>query len=345
MRSPRLSTLACLSALVLGLLLIAVPRGAAAPKPVRINLGTLAPRGSSYHRALQVMGEKWAQAPDGGAKLVIYPDGTQGGEADMVRLMRTGTLQAGLLTVVGLSMIEEGVSGLQNLPMMFHDYAEYDYVAQKLQPALQQRLLEKGFVVLFWGDAGWIHHFSREEIRTPDDLKKMKIFVWAGGTGQVDIMKSGGYTPVSLEPNDIIPGLQTGLIDAVTVPPIYALSGQLDTRAPHMLHLNWAILVGACVVTKETWDKIPESSRATLMEAAVTAGNEIQGFSRKESGEALDSMKKRGLQCHEITPEIEGQWRTAVEKVYPEIRGKIVPVDIFDEVQRLVQEYRAANKK
>src|SRR5690242_10772381 len=100
----------------------------AAEKALRINLGTLAPRGSTYHQSLQAMAEKWKQAPGGGARLVIYPDGTQGGETDMVRLMRVGSLHAGLVTAVGLAEIEPGVTGLQSLPMMFRDFDEVEYV-------------------------------------------------------------------------------------------------------------------------------------------------------------------------------------------------------------------------
>jgi TRAP-type transport system periplasmic protein len=126
----------------------------AADRPVRINLGTLAPRGSSYHKSLQAMAEKWKQAPAGGVRLVIYPDGVQGGEADMVKLMRVGTLQAGLLTTMGLADIEPGIFGLQSAPMIYRDFAEFEYVNEKLQPMLEKRMLEKGFVVLFWVDAG-----------------------------------------------------------------------------------------------------------------------------------------------------------------------------------------------
>ena len=79
---------------------LALGAAARAETPVRINLGTLAPRGSAYHQSLQKMGEAWR---DAGVKLVIYPDGTQGGEADMVKLMRVGSLQGGLLTAVGLA--------------------------------------------------------------------------------------------------------------------------------------------------------------------------------------------------------------------------------------------------
>src|SRR5438045_6605907 len=89
----------------------------AADKPVNLRLGTLAPRGTSYHKSLQAMGEKWRQLSGGAVRLTIYPDGTQGGEADMVGLMQTGNLDAGLLTAVGLSEIETEVNALQSMPM------------------------------------------------------------------------------------------------------------------------------------------------------------------------------------------------------------------------------------
>src|SRR5664279_5731605 len=81
----------------------------AAEKTIRLKLGTLAPAGTSYHKSLQAMGEKWRKASDGAVQLVIFPGGTQGSEADMVGLMQTGNLDAGLLTTGGLSEIDPGV--------------------------------------------------------------------------------------------------------------------------------------------------------------------------------------------------------------------------------------------
>jgi TRAP-type C4-dicarboxylate transport system substrate-binding protein len=288
------------------------------------------------------MAEAWRQAPGGGVRLVVYPDGTQGGEADMVRLMRVGSLQAGLLTAVGLSDIEPAVGGLQNVPLLFRNLEEYEYVSDKLKPSLEKRLGDKGFVVLIWGDAGWVRYFSKEPLVTPEDLKRMKIFVWAGNPDQVAIMRRAGYTPVPLETSDILPGFQTGLINTACVAPIFALASQLDLRAPHMLNLNWAPLVGACVVKKEAWEKIPAASREVLLAAATKAGKEIRANSRKENADAVVAMQKRGLKVQDLTPEQVEQWRKEVEKTYPEIRGRLVPADIFDEVQRYLQEYRSA---
>jgi TRAP-type C4-dicarboxylate transport system substrate-binding protein len=314
---------------------------AAPAQTVRINLGTLAPRGSVYHHSLQAMGEAWRRAPGGGVKLAIYPDGTQGGEADMVKLMRVGSLQAGLLTAVGLSEIEPGIAGLQYTPMLFRDFDELEYVSDKLRPTLEKKLADKGFVVLFWVDAGWVRYFSKQPILTPDDLKRSKIFVWAGDTEQIKIMKHAGLTPVALETSDVLPGLQSGLIDTAPLPPIFALAGQVDLRAPNMLDLNWAPLVGACVVKQDAWAKIPPAVQASLLAEAAKCGREIRASSRKESENAIQAMKKRGLKVHEISPEMQAQWRASTEKTYPEIRGTLVPADVFDQVQKLIQDYRA----
>jgi TRAP-type C4-dicarboxylate transport system substrate-binding protein len=312
--------------------------------PVKVRLGTLAPRGSSYTKHLLAMGEQWRQAPGGGVLLTIYPDGTMGSEADMVRRMRLGQLQAGMLTAAGLAEIEPAVSGLQSLPMMFRTLEEVDYIGEKLQPMLEKRLEEKGFVVLFWGDTGWVRFFSKQPVIRPDDLKKTKLFVRAGSAAELDSYRSVGFNPVPLETVDILPSLQTGLINAVPLPPSIALAGQVDGAAPHMLDLDWAPLVGAAVMTKKTWDAIPLEGREALRKAATEIGKLIKADGRRGSAESVEAMRKRGLKVHPVTSEVEAEWRQVVEAAYPKIRGVIVPEDMFDEVVRQLKVYRAARE-
>jgi TRAP-type transport system periplasmic protein len=264
-----------------------------------------------------------------------------GGEADMVRRMRVGQLQAAMLSVSGLLQIEEGVTGLQAMPMMFRDLDEFDYVQERLRPMLEQRMLDKGFVVLFWGDAGWVRFFSRSPGSRPDDFKRMKMFVWSGDSRTVQVMRSIGINAVPLEQTDALTGLQTGLIDAIPTPPFYALAGQYFNTASHMLELNWVPLVGATVISKRTWDTVPANQRAALLKAAEEAGDQIKRRSRTESDESVEAMQRRGLTVHKVSPELEAEWRSFAESVYPEIRGRVVPADIFDRVQELLREYRA----
>jgi TRAP-type C4-dicarboxylate transport system substrate-binding protein len=324
--------------------IVALATAALAEEPVKIKLGTLAPKDSSPHQSLKVMAEAWRKAPDGGARLIIFTDGTQGGEADMVRRMRIGQLQAALLTAVGLSEIDDSVTALQTMPMVYRSLDEVDYVREKLRPKLEQKFADKGFVVLCWVDAGWVRFFSRYPVVFPDDLKKQKLFAWAGDNKAIGIIKAAGYQPIPLETADILPGLQTGLIDAVPAPPFFALAGQFYGPAPNMLDMNWSPLAGACVVLKKVWDKIPADAQKVMLEAATKAGDDIRTQARKEMVESVAAMKKRGLEVHELTPEAEAAWRKVAEDAYPKIRGVIVPADMFDEVQKLLADYRAAKK-
>lgn len=317
----------------------------AADAPVKIKLGTLAPKDSSPHQSLKVMAETWRQAPGGGVALTIYTDGTLGGEADMVRRMRIGQIQAALLTSAGLADIDDSATALQTMPLVFRTLDEVDYVREKIHLKLEQRLADKGFIVLFWTDAGWVKFFSRKPVVYPDDLKKQKLFAWAGDNKTIDIIKAAGYQPIPLETADILPGLQTGLIDAVPAPPFFALAGQFYGPAPHMLDMNWSPLAGALIITKKAWDQIPPDARKVVRESAEKAGDDIRTQARKEMTESVDAMKKRGLVVHEMPPEAEAAWRKLAEDAYPRIRGVIVPSDLFDEVQALLKEYRVGKKQ
>jgi TRAP-type C4-dicarboxylate transport system substrate-binding protein len=307
----------------------------------RIKLGTLAPRDSSPHESLKRMAEAWRKAPRGGAQLVVFTDGAQGGEADMVRRMRIGQLQAALLTATGLAEIDDSVTALQTMPLVYRTFDEVDYVREALRGPLERKLADKGFVVLCWVDAGWVRFFSRYPAVRPEDFRKQKIFSWAGDTKAVEIMKAAGYQPIALETADILPGLQTGLIDAVPAPPFFALAGQFYGPAPNMLEMNWAPLAGACVVSRKTWDALPAEDRTAMLEAAVKAGDEIRAQARREMDESVQAMTKRGLVVNRLTPEAEEAWRQVAESAYPKIRGAIVPADLFDEVRKLLAEYRA----
>ncbi len=240
------------------LLALAAP-ALAADKQLRI--GTLAPKNSLYHRQLMEVGEAWRSAQGEGAKYLVYPDGSQGGETDMVRRMRIGQLQGGLLSVVGLREIEPSIAALQNMPLLFRSWDEVDYVREKMRPAMEKKFFDKGFVVLAWGDAGWVRFFSRDAAVRPDDYKKMKFFSWGSEPEQQEIMKSLGYTPIPLETADILPAIQTGMITVVPSTPYFALATQIYTTASNMLELNWAPIVGALVVTKKAWDEMTPPAR------------------------------------------------------------------------------------
>ena len=305
-----------------------------------VKMGTLAPEGSPWHQALQVMGERWRKISGGQVKLVIYPGGVLGDEPDMVNKMRIGQLHSAGLSGAGLSGIEPGVMALQ-IPMMFDSYEELDYVRERVAPRLEKLIEAHGYLVLNWGDVGWVHFFTTRPATRLDDMRKMKLFTWAGGDNEtIELWKANGFRAVPLAATDILTGLQTGLIDAVPNAPLFALLDQSFGIARNMIDVKWAPLVGATVITRRMWDSLPAAQRGDMLNAAREAGVSMRGGIRKMGDEAIVTMQKRRLQVIRVDAATVQEWRREAEGVYPKVRGGMVPVELFDEVRKLRDEYR-----
>lgn len=322
-------------------LFMATPLFAAEPT-FKLRVATVAPRGSSFHQRFQAMGEQWKTAPGGGVMLDIYP-GTQGGEPTIVRRMnpRVAQLDGAMLTGIGLQLIDPDITALQLMPMMFRSWEEVDYVRERLRPRLEKKLADKGYIVLFWADAGWVRWFSKKPVLRPADLKPMKVYASSGDPETVELMKDY-YNPVVLEPDKILTSLQTGMIEAVPIPPFLANFLQVSTQTGHMLDMNYAPIVGAMVLTRRAWDKLPPETQASLRQSAEAAGVEIRRNSREEDAAAIATMReKHKLQVHELPPGAQQEWQDAMGRLYPKLRGKVVPADLFDEVEAALKEFRA----
>lgn len=329
------------NACVLALNTLTVAGTTSAQPAAQLRIGSVVPRNSVYHQELMKLGEAWRAAQGGNARFAAFTDGSQGGEAEMVRRMRIGQLQGALMSVVGLREIEPTISALQNLPLLFRSWEEIDYVRERLRPSIERRFSERGFVVLGWGDAGWIRFFSRERAVHPDDFKRMRFFAWGSEPEQQSIMKSLGYTPVPLETGDALAAIQTGMISVVPSTPYFALAAQIFSAASHMLEINWAPMVGALVVTQKAWDSMSEAARESLRTAGESAGIAMRNRARAEVDEAVEAMKKRGLTVNQPDDLQRKAWEDLAQGLYPRLRGTLVPADAFDEVFLHLKAYRS----
>ncbi len=331
---------------ILGLAAFAVILGlgndAFAARPMTIKVATVAPKGSVYHRVLQEIGEAWRKAQGNKARFIIYTDGSQGTEAATVRRLRVGQLQASMLTVSGLMQIEPSVTALQFMPMTFRNWDELDYVLEHIQPELERKFEQKGYKVLLWGMGGWVQFFSTRPRLSPDDYKDAKIFAWAGTKDQEAMMISLGFDPVVLDLPDLLPALQTGMVDVVPVAPMWALSGQFYRYAPHMLDVDWVPIVGATVLSLKTWNAMRPEAREAMTAAAASAEQTLREYRETLDRDAIGAMQERGLEVHRPSPGAEQEWEQLIKSVWPRIRGSMVPPATFDRVHELLGDYRKA---
>jgi TRAP-type transport system periplasmic protein len=311
---------------------------AALAQEVTVKLGTLAPAGSKWHDLLKEMAERWSQVSGGKVKLRIYPGGTQGSEGEMVRKMAVGQLQAVAITSVGIHDIIPEPQGLA-VPLMFDSQEELEHVLDKVQGELSEKLAKRGYVALQWGNVGTIKFFCTKPYKSPSEMADAKIFAWEGDPGSVQAWKAAGLTPVVLSSTDVVPSLQTGMINCITSVPLYALTARLFEKAANMIDVNWGFLVGATIVKKDAWEKISADVRPKLAAVAKELGEQVDAEVVRLNDDAVAAMKRQGLTVVAVD---QGPWRKAAEKAWPVVRGKIVPEAFFDEIKAARDAYRAS---
>jgi TRAP-type C4-dicarboxylate transport system substrate-binding protein len=308
----------------------------------RVKMATLVPEGSSWHNILKEMAAQWKELSGGRVQVIIYPGGVAGDDPDVVRKMRLGTLHAGVLTAVGVAEIDPSVYAL-GVPLMYASYDEVYHVLEKMRPGLEAKLGEKGFVVLNWADGGWNQFFTKKPVAAPDDLRALKLFTWAGDSDTVGLYKSAGFNPIPLPATEIATALRTGLVEALSTPPQVAVISQFYNQAKNMTDLRWQLLLGATVIREAVWTKIPADLRPALLEAARVAGKRLREEVRKSGERDVEAMRKRGLTVVPVDAKTRKLWLETAEGLYPEIRGKIVPAEAFDEAMRYRDAYRQSS--
>jgi len=329
----------CRSALMLAALVMSASVLPKAQGVVRIRMGTVVPKGSLWDESLQYVRQEWRRMSGGTVEVTIYPGGVLGDETEMVRQIRQGRIQAAAFSSVGLSRIDNAVSCLQ-IPMMFASYAELDFVRSRLAPALERRIEAKGFKVLNWADGGWVHTFTKKPARTPDDLRRMKLFTSAGDAETERLYNEFGFHVVPLALTDMITALQTGMIEAFSTVPLFAVLQESYKLAPYMIDVTWMPLVGGTVMSLQAWEQIPAQSRPAMLEAAHAAGERLRGDIRRVGADAVREMEKRGLTVTRVDAATRALWQSSAEQTYARLRGSYCPADLFDEVQRLKTEFR-----
>jgi len=320
-------------ALITGLLLLA-SGGQARKTPLK--LATLAPKNSVYHRALKKIAKAWKKDSGGKVRVRIYAGAVAGDDYDVIRKMRLGTLHGGLLTAGGFSTIDKSIHVL-SVPTAMKNDADLDKVLAHFEERLNQAYEQRGFITLAWVDAGWARFLSKEPVKSPEDLSRLKLFVGAGQSEVAEIWKAIGFNPILLPTTEISTGLQTGLISALTTTPQAANLMQWYKHAPYLNSVKIAPLMFGFTLSKKSWEKLDGALQAKMKASAQEAMKELSAQLRPEDEASIKAMSKRGLKVLKVDAATMAQWEAVVEKAKPHIRGPYAPAELYDELLKLLE--------
>ena len=323
-------TCACLAMLALA---------AAVAGAQNLKFASVAPKDTVWDVALNRIGAEWHRLSGGSIEVTVFPGGVAGDETDLLRKVRTGQLDAVAISAIGLATVYPGVLAL-GMPFLFENEEEVTYATEQLRPLIEEQFERRGFKMLMWTAAGWVHFFSREPILTPADLRQQKLNVPDANPGVVSAWQDIGFRIAEVPVTEVALGLQTGLVDAVLNTPLIVAPMQWFGVAKHMNALEIAPFYGAMLISTRTWRRFPEDLRPQLLAAVQEYGAEATAQVLAAERAAIEIMRRFGLTIHEPTAEQAAEWRV-LQRGFESLVGPLVDERAFDIVVEALAEYRA----
>lgn len=327
----KLKTLASLF-VACGLVLSASPSLAA--KTMKVGLGV--PESHFEVRAMKLFKEHVESKTNGEIKVDLYPATQLGNDKEVLESIKVGVAHMNLPgpAVLGNFVKDFTVVGL---PYLFATQEIADEVCDgPWGQALLKKLEAAGFVGLGFGDFGYRHVTNNvRPITKLEDIKGLKIRVMQNPS-HLATFRTLGANPTAMAFSEVFSGLQQGVIDGQENPLKNITSNKLYEVQKHLTltgHVyEWIVFV----VGKKFYDSLTPEQRTVMQEATVIARDYMRTAVKQDDAEALEEIRKAGVQVVELTPAEAARIREAALKTV-EVEANKINAQLYQDLQKAIE--------
>ncbi len=240
----------------------------------------------------------------GSITIDIQPNAVLGDESAVLDTILGGgdTIDISRISAFALNSYGCEKSMLLSLPFTFSSrehywkFANSDLAAEFLNEPQTIGLPLRG---VFYGEEGFRHFFTVDEISSIDDLAGMKLRV-SNDPVMNGMVEALGASPTVVAFNELYSALQTGVVDGAEQPIANYKSNAFDEVAPNLILDGHTLGAVEIVVTDNAWNKLTENQRAVLQEAGAMAMVYNQAVSQGAEDEVLAGLRESGVNVIEV---------------------------------------------
>jgi TRAP-type transport system periplasmic protein len=273
-----------------------------------IKIATLAPDGSAWMKELRAAAAEIKAGSQGRVEVKYYPGGVMGNDAVVLRKMRLGQLQGGVLTSSELAAVYPDAP-IYSLPFLLQDWDQVKRVRTQVDPLLAKGFEGKGLHMLGATGIGFAYVMSTRPLHSRAEMVKSKLWIPQGDTIADVTFRSGGVTPIPLPIGDVFTSLQTGLVDTVANTPSGTVALQWHGKLRYMIDLPLSYVVGFMVLDQKAWMKLAPADQAIVSKAFASAAARMDASIQRDDESALKAMQKQGLKVISMDAAETARWR------------------------------------
>ena len=313
-----------LRSIVLGLAIGSFSLLSMAQQPIIIKFSHVVANDTPKGHAAGYFKKKAEELTKGRVKVEVYANSTLYKDKEEMEALQIGAVQ-----MLAPSLAKFGPLGVKefevfDLPYIFDNYDELHKVTQgPVGRMLLDKLDAKGVKGLAYWDNGFKSFSANKDIKTPADLKGLKMRIRSSKVLEAQ-MRALGALPQVLAFSEVYQALQTGVVDGTENPISNLYTQKMHEVQKHLILTEHGYLGYAVITNKKFWDGLPADIRKQLEDAMEQATRYANQIAKQENDNALEAVKKSGkTQVYVPTVAERAAFKKATAKVHTEMESRI----------------------
>ena len=285
-----------------------------------------------YHLGFTKWAKNVEEKTKGGLKIEVFHSAQLGVEEDILEQIRAGANVGQNTDSARMGNYVPGIA-IMNGPYFAETIGEVEKL--KAMPTVKVWLDELankyGFKVLsFSWIQGYRHFFTNKPVRTPEDLKGLRIRTPPAPIWQESV-RALGATPVPLAFGEMYPALQQKVIDGVELVYNNIPAGRFYEVIKYVSETRHIMLINYEVISAKWFNALPPEYQKILVEECDKAGIETSKLIiEKLEKEVKQDLIKRGMI---VVDNVDlAAFRKAGEKAYEVLKIADVKDKVFKEI-------------
>jgi C4-dicarboxylate transporter DctM subunit len=267
--------------------------------------------------AAKKFGELLEEASGGRVKVRVFPNAQLAGGSmpkNISLLAQGGPFEMAVLSATVLGNLDEKFLTV-GVPFTFANYAEVNERIDGTGGKWLKEMLDPKGIVYLSGMHNGLKQITngKREIKTPDDLKGLKIRIPGGEVG-IRTFKEFGADPVAMSWSEVFTALQQGTVDGQENSYQTIDSGKVFEVQKYLTQWNYSYDGYFFLINKKDWGKLSEPTQKLIEEKAIEAA--LWGRKYLEDGELAIKKKFQdsGMTITELSKE---ELQVFIDKVKP----------------------------
>lgn len=291
-----------------------------------LKLGHVGPADTEHpwQKYVEIFAEKVDEETGGQVKIEAYPASQLGADREMLEGMQQGVVDMALVGTIAMGNFVPEFQ-VWDLPYIFPSDQEIkdEIVNGPIGEEIAGYTREKGFeVISYWHHSNRSMSNSVRPIKSIDDVDGIKMRV-VENPSSLDWFERIGSVPTPMAFNELYTALQQGVVDGQDNGPGLTYGSKLYEVQPYYTYTEHIYSVLAFLVSKKTWDELPEDLQTTLRELAEEIGKEQTKYSLKMEVKYGEMMEEAGVEVHRLSPEELKRFEESAIPTYEEIASSI----------------------